>query len=382
MDGFNPERLREIRIAKKMTLAQLAKELGITKQAVSKYECGKSIPSSDVINKLIRIMDIPIQFLTKKSIEHTGADTLLFFRTLSSTTKTQMEFAEIISRWGYEILHGMNSIESIDEINLPEFEASMSIPQKACFLREYWGIGSLPVENMISLLEKNGIFVLAVSDSEIKTDAYSRVISDIPIVVLNESKGTAVRQRFSLAHELGHLVLHRHLTRAEFEVREKEIEDEASLFASNFLMPPANFSALVVSPKLDRFLELKREWRVSIAAMIYHCRQLEIIDDKKTRALQMQLSKRWGRKTEPLDDELSYEKPVYLSEHIKKEVVDKISFGNLFDAIRLPIDAIERICYLPEGYFSEYNIGLNYIEEETEYKQLSLFSNGGIYNVE
>jgi hypothetical protein len=54
----------------------------------------------------------------------------------------------------------MNSIESIDGINLPEFEESMSIPEKACFLREYWRIGNLTVENMIYLLEKNGFYVL------------------------------------------------------------------------------------------------------------------------------------------------------------------------------------------------------------------------------
>lgn len=382
MNCFNPERLKEIRVVQKKTLAQLAKDLGVTKQAVSKYEFGKSIPSSETISKMIEIFGIPVQFLTKKSIEHTGLNTLLFFRTLSSTTKSQIEFAETLSRWGYEIISGINSAESIDKVNLPDFEPSMSILEKATFLREYWGVGNSAIANMISLLENNGIFVFVVDDLEINTDAYSIVINNVPLVVLNERKGTSVRQRFSLAHELGHIVLHSHLTQAEFESREKEIEDEASLFASNFLLPPVKFSASVVSPKLDRFLDLKREWKVSIASMIYQCNQIGIIDNKKAQALHMQLSKKWGRKTEPLDDELSYEKPTYLSTKIKKIVVDRISFEKLYDVIRLPISAIEKLCYLQKGYFSEYNIKLDYNEEEPEYEQLSLLSIGGIYNAE
>jgi Zn-dependent peptidase ImmA (M78 family) len=254
----------------------------------------------------------------------------------------------------------------------------MSISEKADFLRQYWEIGNSPIENMISLLENNGIFVFVVNSSGIHTDAYSRIINNIPVVVLNKYKGTSVRQRFSLAHELGHLVLHSNLTEMDFELRAKEIEKEASLFASNFLMPPAKFSSSVISPKLEHFLELKKEWKVSIAAMIYHCKQIGILDDKKANALQMQLSKKWGRKTEPLDNELGFEKSLYMQQQVQKLVIDKLSFESFFDVIRLPIDAIEQLCCLKNGYFSTYHVDMKLEEEKMEYEQLSLFSIGGI----
>ncbi len=373
MEGFNPERLREIRIVKKMTLNELALNLGITKQAVSKYECGRSIPSPETIDKIMNVLDVPRQFLTKKSVTPVGLNSLLFFRTVSSTTKTEIEFAETVSKWSYEVLHGICSFESISNINLPEIDIEMSISEKAAFLRQYWGLGDSPIENMISTLENNGIFVFVINSSELHTDAYSRIINNIPIVVLNEYKGTAVRQRFSLAHELGHLVLHRNLSETDFEFRAKEIEKEASLFASHFLMPPAKFSSSIVSCKLDYFLRLKREWKVSIAAMIYHCKHLKILDDKQSELLQMQMSKKWGRKTEPFDNELVFEKPSYLFERIQKYVIDKISFENFFGTSRLPIDAMERICFLPEGYFSKYFVDIPLEGTTAGYEQLSLF---------
>lgn len=378
MDGFNPERLREIRIARKMTLAQLATNIGVTKQAVSKYECGKSIPSTETINKIITVLNVPIQFLTKTAIKTVESNTLLFFRTNSSTTKTQMDFADIISKWGYEILDGISTLESINEVNLPDFDTSLSISEKAKTLRSFWGIDNLPIDNMISLLENNGIFVFVINSSGINTDAYSRIINNIPVVIVNGDKGTSARQRFSLAHELGHLVLHRNLTDADFELRAKEIEKEASLFASNFLMPPDKFSASVIAPKLEHFLELKKEWKVSISAMIYHCKQIKILDDKKADALQMQLSKKWGRKTEPLDSEIIFEKPLYLQEKIHNLVIDKHSFERFFDATRLPIDETEQLCCLQRGYFSAYLGDIKFDEGKTEYEQLSLFPNGGI----
>jgi len=373
MDSFNPERLREIRIVSKMTLEQVAINLGITKQAVSKYERGRSIPSYETINKIINILNVPMQFLSKSSISSSGLNTLLFFRTVSSTTKTQIEFADTICKWNYEILQGIIPFEDIPNMNLPEIDESLSISEKAVFLRQYWRLGISPIENMVDVLENNGFFVFVVNSSELNTDAYSRIINDTPIIVLNEYKGTSVRQRFSLAHELGHLILHRNLSDVDFDLRSKEIEKEASIFASSFLMPPVKFSSTVVSHKLDHFLNLKKEWKVSIAAMIYHCKQQGILDDKQSESLQMQLSKKWGRKTEPFDNELIFEKPLFLSKKLQKYVVDRASFEYFFDATRLPITVVERIAFLPEGYLSRYFVDIPVGDSMIGYEQLSLF---------
>jgi Zn-dependent peptidase ImmA (M78 family)/transcriptional regulator with XRE-family HTH domain len=371
---FNPRRLKEIRTVKKMTLNQLAAHIGVTKQAASKYELGKSIPSSETIDKICKIFDIPKHYLNKASVTLDNMNSTLFFRTASATTKAEIEFAEINSKWAYEVLLGFDSFESIPTMNLPAIEDTLSIPQKAVHLRQFWNLGTAPIENMTEILESNGIFVFVVNSAELHTDAYSRIINGIPVVVLNEHKGTAVRWRFSLAHELGHLVLHRYLTKTEFEIRSKEIENEASLFADNFLMPPDSFGNSVVLSKLEYFLNLKKQWKVSIAAMIYRCGQLGLFDNQKSAALRMQLSKKWGRKREPFDDEFAFEKPGFLFIRAQKYLADRNGFEQFNNAARLPIGIVEQLCALPEGYFSKNNInmpmeGLVPMEQ----KQLSLF---------
>jgi len=374
MSGFNPERLKEIRVARKMNLPQLAARLGLTKQAVSKYELGKSMPSSEIINKMLNILGISRNYLTKSSIDINRASSSLFFRAASTTTETDRCFANIICKWGYEIVSGMNSFEKIPDANFPNFDEGLTIPEKAAYLRQFWNLGNTPIDNIISVLEANGIFVFVVNSSELHTDAYSKIINGIPIIILNEHKGTAVRWRFNLCHELGHLVLHKNLSATEFELNAERIEKEASLFASCFLMPEESFRNSIVTTRLEGFLGLKKEWKVSIAAMLYNCEYIGIIDNNKYIALQKQLSKKGWRKNEPFDDEFEFEKPKYFHHQVKKYLTDKNSFERFNNLVRLPIKDVERLCSLPEGYFTEYINGVTMDDGDTTgYRQLSLF---------
>lgn len=183
MGGFNPDRLKEIRTVRKLTLKQLADCVGVTKQAVYKYERGLSIPSSEIIEKILIYLNVPRNYLNKESISPVGINSTLFFRTSKSTKRIEKDFADIQSRWGYESLWGINLFEPLPPLNLPVFAAEQSIPEKVSFLRNYWGIGTAPVENLIALLEKNGIFIFIIDTSEFHIDAYSRIINDIPVIV-------------------------------------------------------------------------------------------------------------------------------------------------------------------------------------------------------
>jgi Zn-dependent peptidase ImmA (M78 family)/transcriptional regulator with XRE-family HTH domain len=374
MSGFNPERLKEIRIVRKMNLPQLATKLGLTKQAVSKYELGKSMPSSEIINKMLNVLGISRNYLTKNSIEINGTNSSLFFRTASTTTETNRSFANIICKWCYEIVLGMNFFVNIPDVNFPNFNRGLTIPEKVAYLRHFWNLGNTPIDNITSVLEANGIFVFIVNSSELYTDAYSKIINGIPIIILNEYKGTAVRWRFNLCHELGHLVLHNNLSATEFELNAERIEREASFFASCFLMPVESFGNSVVTTRLEDFLELKKEWKVSIAAILYNCKYIGVIDNNKFIALQKQLSKKGWRKNEPFDDEFEFEKPKYFNHQVKKYLTDKNSFEQFNNLVRLPIKDVEHLCSLPEGYFSEYINGVSINDSDTtNYRQLSFF---------
>jgi Zn-dependent peptidase ImmA (M78 family)/transcriptional regulator with XRE-family HTH domain len=370
MEGFNPERLKEIRIVKNMTLEQLADRIGVTKQAVSKYERGLSIPSPKVIEKILISLQIPRKYLNKGSISPAGTNSALFFRTSKSTKRIEKDFADIQSRWGYESLWGIRSFEPLPSMNLPVFAPGQDIPGKASLLRNHWGIGTAPVENLTALLEKNGIFTFIIDTSKFHIDAYSRIINGIPVIVLNKNRGTPVRRRFSLAHELGHLVLHQSLSEAEFEANNEKIEAQANLFAGCFLLPEESFGRSVIAPKLEHFISLKKEWKVSISAMIYRCKDLGVLESRKITKLFRQIAKKKWQSFEPLDDEIESEEPLYLLKQAQKHLIDRNSIEKFIDATRLPLPDMEKLCFLPKNFFSEYDEANLHPEE---YGQLSLF---------
>lgn len=379
LQGVNPNRLREIRILHNMKLDNLASILGITKQAVSKYEHGKSIPSSDSIEKIISTFEIPRNYLLKESIKLNGKCSPLFFRASSATTKGHMDYAGIISGWGYEIV---NAIDKSPQ-EFPDYAIleEMPVPEKALALRKEWDIDSLPIENLTELLEQHGFYIFVIDSAELETDAYSRIINDIPIIVINKHKGTAVRWRFNLAHELGHLVMHNRLSEWEFRNKNKEFEQEANTFAEYFLMPTDAFERSIIAPKLDYFIPLKEYWGVSIGAMIYHCGQIGSIDSHKVKSLQIQMGSQGWKKNEPLDDVIGFETPTKVRELILGQVTNESSFNSFYAEVCLPIGEIERICCLPTGYLSSFeSIVIQDHSTQKEFEQLTLFVNEGGYH--
>lgn len=353
---------------RRLTVEQLAKQVGVTKQSISKYERGLTTPSATIIEKLIEVLKIPRNYLNKK-LRNIEQESLLFFRKARATKTSELDLAQINIYWAYEILLGMQEYNSLPAIDIPEIDEKMSISDKARFLRYYWGVGINPINNMCELLENHGFSLFTIESSDVSVDAYSQIIDERPIIIINEQKGTATRWRFDLAHELGHIILHS----SRNEVNEQE-EKEANQFASAFLLPEESFGKAIIADKLDYFVELKKDWKVSIAAMIYRCKELGVLDEKRTRQLQVQLSNKKWRKEEPLDDSLEFERPLKLSEFILSNIISSDKMEPFLYTVRLPIETIARLCCLPYEYYREYLNQNDVSSKEPEYIQLSLFN--------
>lgn len=380
---LNPIRLKEIRIVRGYTAEALANELNITKQSISKYEKGAASPSPEIIEKMISILNIPRSYLTKEDIIKNDEVIPLFFRTVKSTRQNEKELARIQVKWAYEIISELNKLRDVENLNLnfPAFRPSIDIADKAALLREYWNLGLGPIEDLTKVMEKNGIRILIINTEKIRVDAYSQILGEIPFVIVNQFRGSAVRWRFDLAHELGHLVLHQNVTVEELdnENRLNEIEQEANFFASNFLLPANSFGNCIISDKLDYFLGLKREWKVSIAAMVFRCGQLNLLSKQKILQLQKQMSKKKWRTIEPLDNEIVYEKPSQVSNLFKRNITDKNNAESFLNTIRLAIEDLENLCSLENNFFSKLDASYSKYTDNRDliinnkYSQLSMF---------
>src|SRR5262249_34669286 len=156
-----------------------------------------------------------------------------------------------------------------------------------------WQLGTRPIRNMIHLLESRGVKVFSVVEDCRQVDAFSFWRGDQAYIFLNTAR-SAERMRMDVAHELGHLVLHGHLT------PDRAHEVQARRFGSAFLMPQATVRAGTPKlPTINSLIELKRQWNVSLAAIAFRMHELGLVADWHYHRLCVQMSALGYRMNEP-----------------------------------------------------------------------------------
>ncbi|QTL40566.1 ImmA/IrrE family metallo-endopeptidase [Xenorhabdus budapestensis] len=269
MAKFNPSRLNLARVRRGLTMTALAKKAGISHRIVVEYEKDYCLyePSEKTVSALVDALKYPAEFFFGDDIELINPSTVSF-RSLKKMTAAQEGAAIGAGQIGLILSDYFESKFKLPELNLIDLRGET--PELAArTLREYWRLGNKSISNMVHLLEMNGIKVFSLSENAVEVDAYSFWKDEKAYVFLNNQK-TAERSRFDAAHELGHLVLHKHGT-----PQGKDVEAEANEFASAFLMPKENvLAAKMQHPSVDGISQLRDNWKVSTFALIYRMRQV------------------------------------------------------------------------------------------------------------
>lgn len=214
-------------------------------------------------------------------------------------------------------------------------------------MREIWGLGiDLPVSNLLEVAEINGVIIVEANMSDETLDAVSEWIGDRPFIMLTDNGESAVRRRFNIAHEIGHILLHGDIESIhDYTSQELKnvIEKQANYFASCLLLPENGFLKSLLSTNLDFYIELKKYWKVSIQAMIMRTHQLELIsDDQKLYLFKKIAFNKWKRQ-EPLDTEIIPEKPSLYRKVYELIVTNDILQRNeLISYLSLPKDELEK----------------------------------------
>lgn len=359
-------RIKEARIARGYSMQELSDSIGVTKQSLSKYENDLTNVSADIAFRISNVLDLPIEFFMKERIDKVERfdEKPIFFRSLRATSKKVKEslsqnlkfieeFYEYFSMFIDFPCFDFKELNENYKIGLTDNE----IENIAAKTREKLGLNDGPIANLTRTLEENGIIITRIELKTHKVDAFSNITSNgIPIIILGSDKNSAVRSRMDLAHELGHIVLHSHLSKDIVIKNHNIIEEEAKKFASCFLLPYKEFSEDVYSINLDKFIYLKRKWRVSIAGMIVRAHQLNLITDEQYTYLFKRISAKKWRTIEPLDDVIELEHPSLL-----KEAIDLLLDNNVVGLDELIRDLaftkkeIESLCYLEKNYLGEDN---------------------------
>ena len=297
------ERLRLARKRSGLSLRALSSEIDgiVSAQAIGKYERAEMMPSSAVVIALADALEVtPSYLLSPSSVSLESVE----FRKLSSTRARERAAVEA------SVLDHVDRYLQIEEI-LGIDTAAQEIPDGAPYritsledveaattaLRDAWNLGNSPIQNMTELLEEHGIKVFKLDLPE-RVDGLSCRVNrvdggDIPVVVCSTGK-TIERQRFTIAHELGHLVLDIPSAIAE--------ERTCHRFAGAFLAPRSELIREVGRRRHDfgyaELIEIKRMFGISAAALVMRMRDLGIIKEATLRAIFRGIGSSW-RNQEP-----------------------------------------------------------------------------------
>jgi Zn-dependent peptidase ImmA (M78 family)/transcriptional regulator with XRE-family HTH domain len=283
------QRLKLARAASGLSLRelQLAIDNLVTAQAIGKYERDEDMPSSRVLSALADALSVSENYLL-------AADEMVLdgveFRKKEITSKREEAFVEgqalhLLERYlTIEDVLGLASVvwDRPREAPYPINEVA-DAENAARALRTHWGLGIDPILNLSELLEEHGIKILSVDLSDIDgLTANVRRKNGEPIPVIAVKGNTwSERKRFTLAHEVGHMVM---------DVRSGvNAEKAANRFAGAFLMPTEALWREIgkhrTAISLGEFLRLKQLFGASFQAITYRCHDLGIISDAAYRRL-------------------------------------------------------------------------------------------------
>lgn len=332
---FNGKRLKEARLYNKMTLTELAGKLDVTKQAISKYETGKSSPAFENSLQLFKVLGFPREFFyTRENFQYETEGT--FFRSRLTATQKSKQPAEILIKYSV-ILRDFFSqyIEFPEMRNREEYQHIQDIEMVANRIRKDIGLDNGPISDIIEVAELMGFCIINSEYQEDKVDAFSsmnKINNQQYFVITTGESRSFYRQQFSIAHEIGHWVLHQHLNPTELDKDEYKImENQANKFASAFLLPQESFGEQLQSQRVDdieTYLNLKRTWNVSMAAMIKRAYDLNVITvDTQTKLYKQMGYRRW-RNPEPFDLSTNRTIPVAFKQSIDLLIDAKIVQGH------------------------------------------------------
>lgn len=281
---FNPERVELARRRLGLTKIAFAELLGIDRKSFLRFENGEYDLPVKAQERLILESGFSSDFFEKGAPEYPNPKAVSF-RSLRSLTAGARDAALAVAALAFEFDDYILSRYQLPSHDLVP-EKGTDPTKAALMLRAQWGIGSRPIGNMLNLMEAHGVRVFTLAEETRHLDAYSFWRNNKPYIFLNTLK-TAERSRFDAAHELGHLILHRHTGSAHINA-----EAEADAFASAFLMPREDLIAEIpVVRSLRTIISKKIRWGVSAAALAYSLHKLGRITDWHYRNYCIELGK-------------------------------------------------------------------------------------------
>lgn len=368
---FSATKLRDAIDHRAISQKELADRVGVQPPQISKYLQGQA-PSPASFEALSLALQFPHSYFLSDDEPEENSDPELW-RSLKSSTNRSRKRGRVILKWQEELYRHFSQFFDFPkftgiEIDVPNNFEDIDkdfIDQYCLSLRDAWGLGSLPIPNLTRVLECNGICISCVELCSATQDAVSMVRNGLPLILLNTMVTSSARRRFNVAHELGHLLLHRSVTKEDLENSDKfeEIEEQAHYFATSLLLPEKQLVNDFWAPTLKCLEGIKGKWNVSIQAIMRRCLELNLITSSQFSYLNIGISRKGWRKAEPYDESTPVEKPRLFSQSLERLKSDySLTPSTVKDAMHLPTSDLSELCMVGPEYFGELSGSSNILQ--------------------
>ena len=302
---FSGERIRQAREIAGLTQIELAEAVGVNQSTIARLESdGFDEPENAYLQAIALRTTFPLTFFKQGRPPEFALGSLLF-RKRKSLDRDDKARIRQTARLAFELVEKLARSRQPD-IQVTRFSTKIDPVKAAIVTRDNLGLSpDTPVYRLMRTLEKNGVLVLSLPVAIPKYDAFS-LWSDgeprQPLIVLSANR-PGDRVRFSLSHELAHLLMHHPVT-----IGSAVVEEEANHFAAEFLLPAEAMKRELLLPiTLTHLAQLKARWGVSMQALIMRALALNLITVRQTKRLFMMLSAKGWRTAEPVS--IPAEKP-------------------------------------------------------------------------
>lgn len=339
VESFTAGRLELARARRGMTQRSLAEAIGLSPRMVRAYEAGDAVPAAGTLVAIGRALSFPPSFFQAAPVDPLTLDAVSF-RALTKASASLRSRAVAAGTIAIELHAFIAQRFVLPSAQLPDLRfATPSVAAEQ--VRQAWGLGQRPLAHLIRLVEHHGVRVFSLCEDCDAIDAFSLWRDGVPFMFLNTRK-TAERSIFDVAHELGHLVMHRH-----GEPSGRSAEAEADAFAASFLLPEHAIRASAPRfPTLASIIAMKQTWRASAAALGYRLRDLGLMTEWQYRGFNIELSKR-GRANEPAP--LEREVSVALRKVLLALASDGIGIRDIARALHVSPSEIRALCFQPHA---------------------------------
>lgn len=336
MQEVNPEMVIIARESRGLSQSVLAQRMGISQGILSKIETGSMKTSEEVLAKLENYLKYPQKFFFQIGRIYPGISYHRKRKSIPQKTINQVDASINILRLHFEKL--LKNIEFLEN-NIPYFpieEDKITARDIARAVRQRLMLPKGPVDNLTRVIEDAGCIIMHCDFGTRMLDGLSLCVPKLPPMMFINKNIPGDRLRFTIAHELGHIVMHEYCT--------PTMEEEANEFAAEFLMPAQDIRAELTGLSIEKLANLKMRWKTSMQSILMRAATLNKIQERNKQYLWMQMGKAGYRTHEPI--EIEYEKPTLYKEIIESHI-DELNYSieELSELLSIYKDELEQIYF-------------------------------------